>query len=70
MMSAFTKRNARDDRAVSPIPNASYRSHCVTGCGPAQLYEMLKYEFIAAHPEVLQDEYERACQRLAKKAGL
>jgi hypothetical protein len=69
-MGAFTKRDARLAPGVIVKSKSAYRSYCVTGYGPVQVYELLKSEFIHAHPDVLQDEYERACRRFARKAGL
>ena len=71
MMGAFTKRNARGQPGgFVKSKCASYGSYCVTACGPIQLYELLKSEFIVAHPDCLQHEYESACQRFARKAGI
>lgn len=49
---------------------ASNKSYCVTARSPVQVYESLKAQFISGHPDCLQHDYENACKRFARKAGL
>jgi hypothetical protein len=70
-MVAFTKRNARlAPGGLVKSKCTSYRSYCVTGCGPTQVYEILKHEFVVAHHDCLQHEYEGTCRHFARRTGL
>ena len=71
METATTMRNAPGQRGVFGKAKSKYfRANYPTICGPVQCYERLKSEFVAAHPDVLQHDYEAACQRFARRAGL
>ena len=70
-MGASTMRTARlQPGGIGITKRASNNSYCVTAHSPAQVYELLKSQFIAGHPDCLQHDYEAACRRFARKAGL
>ena len=71
MRAATTKRNAPGQGGVfGKAKVLHFPSHYPTACGPVQVYELLKSQFVAAHPDCLQHDYESACQRFARRAGL
>jgi hypothetical protein len=70
-MTTTTKQNAPGQGGVFGKAKGLYfRAHSATVWGPVQVYELLKTQFVAAHPDCLQYEYESACQRFARRAGL